>query len=112
MPHVLEPSLERRLFSEAPGRAKFFRAGVTAALDLLFPPHCAVCDTPLFSDGNRCICRDCAARLTWIGLDRCARCGDRTGRGSGVMSDCPACRTHPPAYVKASCTLMKFGDGS
>jgi len=112
MPLALEPALERQLFSEPPARARFLRASVTAALDLLFPPHCAACDTPLFSDGNRCICRDCAARLTWIGTNRCARCGDRTGLGSGVMSDCPACRTYPPVKIKASCALMKFGDGS
>lgn len=112
MPFPLNPALERQLFTDAPTRAPILRDSVVAALDLLFPPHCAACDTPLLSNGNKALCRDCAQRLTWIGADRCARCGDRTGIGSGVMTDCPSCRTHPPAYVSSSCTLMKFHDGS
>jgi ComF family protein len=112
MPLPLNPALERQLFADAPARMPFLRDSVVAALDLLFPPHCAACDMPLLSSGNKALCRDCAQRLTWIGADRCARCGDRTGIGSGVTTDCMACRTHPPAHVSASCTLMKFHDGS
>lgn len=110
MPATLNPALERQLFSDAPGRAPFLAAGISAALDLLFPPHCSACDAPLPSEGNKCLCRDCALRVAWIGTERCARCGDRVGLGSGVVADCPACRTYPPAFVKSSCALMKFGD--
>jgi ComF family protein len=60
---------------------------------------------------NVALCLTCAARVRWIGQDRCRRCGDGVGRGSGVVEDCTSCRTHPPAYVKASCAVALYAEG-
>jgi ComF family protein len=82
-----------------------------AALDLLFPPHCASCARPLPGAINKSLCRSCADQIAWIGPDRCRRCGDGVGFGSGVVEDCPTCRTHPPAFVQQSCSVTKYATG-
>jgi len=81
------------------------------ALNVLFPPHCVACHKAVEPPSNTVLCRACAERIHWIGDDRCCRCGDRVGAGSGVVKDCPSCRTHPPAFVERSCALGKFGEG-
>ncbi|HYG76454.1 MAG TPA: ComF family protein [Planctomycetota bacterium] len=91
--------------------ARYFDQAASAALDLLFPPHCGACDTPLPERGNRYLCWTCAEKIGWIGVNRCRRCGDRVGLGSGVVDDCPSCRTHPPAFIKAGCAVAKYGEG-
>ena len=82
-----------------------------AALDLIFPPHCCSCISALPPDTNKALCLSCAEDIQWIGQDRCSRCGDAVGLGSGVVSECHSCRTHPPVFVHSACTLAKYSDG-
>lgn len=106
---TLTPEADALLFAPPP---KAFAPRVASwALNVLFPPHCIACHAPVEPPSNTVLCRPCAERLEWIGTDRCGRCGDRVGAGSGVVSDCPSCRTHPPVFVEASCALGKFGKG-
>ncbi|HLB23736.1 MAG TPA: phosphoribosyltransferase family protein, partial [Dehalococcoidia bacterium] len=60
------------------------------ALDLLFPPQCAVCRA-----GGSVLCDLCVALLPLAEPPRCVRCWDdiRTG------SRCPPCAAAPPAFV-------------
>ncbi len=56
---------------------------VNKALDLLFPPVCAVCGTlgPL-------ICDSCAAQISKISEPLCQRCGRSTINETPICSDC------------------------
>jgi predicted amidophosphoribosyltransferase len=87
------------------------RAFGGACLDLIAPPHCASCQSALPPQTNAALCETCAAKIRWIGADRCRRCGDATGEGSGVRDECPSCRTHPPAFVTASCAVSRYLEG-
>jgi len=106
---TLTPDVEALLFT--PPNPSLAPRLAAWALNVLFPPHCVACHVPVEPPFNTVLCRDCAERVKWIGTDRCSRCGDRVGDGSGVVSDCPSCRTHPPAFVDRSCALGKFGEG-
>lgn len=107
---VLDREVERILFPPEESRGAAARM-LGAALDLLYPPHCACCNRPLAAGANKALCRGCAERIRWIGSDRCRRCGDGVGAGSGVVSECPSCRTHPPAFVHSACALAHYFDG-
>lgn len=95
----------------AGGARRSLKAAASAALDLIYPPHCVSCDDPLPPRSNQCLCLACAEKILWIGRDRCRRCGDAVGLGSGVVDDCPSCRTHPPAFVKSSCAVARYAEG-
>lgn len=125
MASTLDSATDRLLFPAGPAAARVhgdvaprgarlwraLRVTGDAALDLLYPPHCVSCQVALPPETNKALCRDCAMQIHWIGLDRCARCGDGVGLGSGVVGDCPSCRSHPPAFVSASCALAKYSEG-
>jgi ComF family protein len=87
------------------------RACADSALDLLFPPHCAACAAPLPGGVNKVLCRGCAERINWLGANRCRRCGDGTGLGSGVTDECASCKSHPPAFVRQSCCVARYAAG-
>lgn len=106
---TLTPDADTLLF--APPRKAMASRLAAWALNVLFPPHCVACHAAVEPPSNTVLCRACAERIQWIGDDRCSRCGDRVGAGSGVVNDCPSCRTHPPAFVERSCALGKFGEG-
>jgi ComF family protein len=113
---ALEPSIDRILFRTAEAEVPAtwsgaFSRNAEAALDILFPPHCVSCDSALAEKTNTSICRACAEKVRWFGADRCSRCGDAVGRGSGVVPECPTCHTHPPAYIKASCSVAGYMAG-
>jgi len=115
MPGQMDAAAVRVLFSPpakpATGLVSCVGGAAAAALELIFPSHCAACQEPLERHGNRYLCLPCARKIRWIGTDRCRRCGDAVGIGSGVVENCPGCRTHPPAFIKASCAVAKYGDG-
>lgn len=67
----------------------FWRKTFARALDLLYPPICAICRAPL-RDG-RALCEACAADLPRIVPPFCAVCGEPFhGRIDGAFS-CPNC---------------------
>lgn len=68
----------------------------TAALQLLFPRHCACCDAAMRDLEPGLVCGACWARVVPLPQPQCARCGHpRPPRGS-----CVVCALLPP-YVRA-----------
>ena len=72
----------------SPGGAARTLAGV--ALDLLYPPQCALCGA-----GGAPLCEGCASALPPADGPRCPRCWMPGGRG-GL---CSHCETSPPAFA-------------
>jgi len=76
-----------------------------AALDLLLPPRCVMCDAAAQTHGQ--LCGACFAATSFITAPLCACCGvpfasaDQAGEG-GL---CPACQDHPPVFRQARAAL-------
>ncbi len=98
------PQLEH-IAPVAPDSARGWRPWVTAALDLVFPPLCPVCDRMLGTGRRDPLCGAC-----WEGLERLAppwcRC---CGAPLGVEGLCGACRIRRPRFAYARATLL-YGD--
>lgn len=107
----MTPDVETVLFNSAANPSALSRFK-HVALNILFPAHCTACHKPVDPPTNTILCLDCANRINWIGPDRCRRCGDLTGAGSGVMSDCISCRSHPPVYIESTSCVGKFAKES
>lgn len=114
---ALDPAVAAMLFDPShacratrPWARFAWRCG-DAALDLLFPPHCASCGVPLPEFINKALCKKCSDQVRWIGEDRCVRCGDSVGVGMGPVSDCVSCRTHPPRFVSAAVATLRYEEG-
>jgi ComF family protein len=89
----------------APQEAPGWRPWVTAALDLVFPPLCPVCDGLLGAGRRDPLCGAC-----WEGLERvehpwCRCCGAPLG----IEGLCGACRTRRPRFAYARAAL-RYGD--
>jgi ComF family protein len=73
-------------------------AWATAALDLLYPAHCPVCDRTL-GDGRRDpLCGECFSAVEPIVPPLCATCGLPRPTFEAGAGRCYACLTAPPAY--------------
>ena len=98
---LLEP--QRRL---APGpMRRLARSTGTAVLDLLLPPECATCDTPVAAPGL--FCAACFQRANFV-TDPCCRCCGVpfTHAGQGTIGAlCPTCAEDPPAFARARAAL-------
>ena len=87
-----------------------WRVGLTALVDLLLPPFCAVCDAPL-RDGRRDpLCGACWGTIERVTPPLCAVCGLEIGRYRTTptpadepppVARCGPCRTRPPAFTYA-----------
>jgi ComF family protein len=88
-----------------PGLSVRVRQAGRLALDLLLPPRCATCDSPVSVQGQ--FCAACFARTSLIGPPLCDRCGvpfASAGQG-GAEALCPVCREHPPLFRQARAAL-------
>jgi ComF family protein len=82
------------------------RAWVCAALDLLYPAVCPVCQCRLGGGRRDPLCGSCWARIARIEAPYCLRCGGPGIPGrDGVPAEstpasplCPACRAAPPPF--------------
>lgn len=82
------------------------RAWVWAALDLLYPALCPVCERRLGAERRDPLCGACWALIARIEPPYCVRCGAPGARGSdGAPAEdtparllCPACRAEPPPF--------------
>jgi ComF family protein len=81
-----------------------WRAG-RALLDLLLPPHCAVCDAPVEAPGL--LCADCFRQTGFITEPFCTRCGVPFAHSAlgGAERLCPGCRVAPPLFRQARAAL-------
>ena len=98
------PQLEH-IAPVAPSSARGWRPWVTAALDLVFPPLCPLCDRMLGAGRRDPLCGAC-----WEGLERIAppwcRC---CGTPLGIEGLCGACRIRRPRFAYARAALL-YGD--
>jgi ComF family protein len=75
-------------------------------LDLLLPPHCALCDAQVGAPGQ--FCAACFQSLRFIGEPACRRCGVPFASRDVAGPDhiCPSCRDAPPAWNRARAALL------
>ena len=81
------------------------RWGGRGALDVLLPPHCLTCDSPVEAPGQ--FCPGCFGRTAFITAPLCVSCGrpfEAAGQG-GLDSVCEGCRAYPPAWSEARAAL-------
>jgi ComF family protein len=92
-----------------------WRAWVTALLDLVFPPFCAVCRAGLGEGRRDPLCGSCWRRMARVAPPWCAVCGLELGRFRSREGPVPAghrcgqCRRHPPAFAYAR-SAARYGD--
>jgi ComF family protein len=75
------------------------------ALDLLLPPRCAACDSPVTVQGQ--LCAACFGGTNLISAPMCIRCGVPfafAGQG-GDACLCPGCEAHAPVFGQARAAL-------
>ena len=79
--------------------------GLRAALDLLLPPQCLTCDSPVDAPGR--FCPDCFRATGFITEPCCRHCGVPFAHASqgGAEKLCPGCRDHPPPWHRARAAL-------
>ena len=89
----------------AAGEAHGWRPWITAALDLVFPPLCPLCDRMLGAGRRDPLCGEC-----WEGFERIAppwcRC---CGAPLGIEGLCGACRSRRPRFAYARAAVL-YGD--
>lgn len=78
---------------------------INAAGDLLFPPHCAVCDTAI--ESGRWICLPCEAKIQRIDHPRCENCSHPLSGMSGPFI-CPNCKGQP-FHFEFAVSVMRAG---
>ncbi len=69
-------------------------------LDLLFPPHCLLCNT-ILQQGGESFCPNCLMQIEYLRPPFCRCCGMMLAGGSERRHLCGACLRHPPAYTTA-----------
>ncbi|HEV7267700.1 MAG TPA: double zinc ribbon domain-containing protein [Falsiroseomonas sp.] len=80
-------------------------------LDVVLPPHCLTCDSPVETQGT--LCSDCFRGLHLITPPFCEVCGVpflHAGQG-GPDGLCPSCRAAPPAFGRARAAL-RYDEGA
>ena len=113
----LDPSIETLLFQpdrRSLGRGPVLRSMLklgSAAPDFLYPPHCVSCGVALPGRIDSVLCAECVREVRWIGSDRCVRCGDIVGTGSGAVAVCVSCQRFPPRFVKSVCCSARYQAG-
>ena len=82
-------------------------SAASAVLDLIYPPHCGACESPLDPDDGGLVpglCAACAAQIALLERDVCARCASPLGPFSVNDTDssssvrCPRCKTLALAF--------------
>lgn len=64
---------------------------LSAALRLLYPPHCPLCEVPLDGDDavqSRFVCRGCLGGIEKLSPPWCARCGEPFERAGDLCGRC------------------------
>ena len=81
-------------------------AALGAALDLLLPPECLVCEAPVSAAGL--FCADCFRATTLIADPVCTRCGLPFASAGAAGRDgiCASCAAAPPRFATARAALL------
>ncbi len=69
-------------------------------LDLLFPPHCLLCDK-ILPQGAETFCPDCLIQIEFLCPPFCRCCGMMVAGGPERRQLCGDCLRHPPAFMEA-----------
>ncbi|HEY3918333.1 MAG TPA: ComF family protein [Stellaceae bacterium] len=78
-------------------------------LDLLLPPRCLACGSPVAATGT--LCTGCWRGLTFLGAPCCAGCGYPFDFDLGPGGLCGACLAAAPRFDRARAAL-RYDDGS
>jgi ComF family protein len=78
-------------------------------LDLLLPPRCLACRSPVEAQGG--LCARCWRGLTFLGPPWCRACGYPLPHALPEAPLCGRCATAMPAYARARAAL-RYDDGS
>ncbi len=77
--------------------------------NLVFPPHCAVCEAP--TEHAPALCGSCFSKITFISDPYCVICGCPFDYDIGTTSICIPCQTNAPPYDRARAAL-RYDDAS
>lgn len=83
------------------------RAGLRGLVDLLMPPACMACDTPVGEP--RSLCGDCWSGLPEIAGARCCQCGIPLPLAWQAESHCLGCLKEPPPFEQAIAPFLYEG---
>ena len=76
-------------------------------LDMIYPPECPSCRTPVETMHN--LCSECFAKLRLITKPMCACCGIPFVVPTGEDGQCPECLNDPPAFDRARSVMVYDG---
>ncbi|HWY15133.1 MAG TPA: ComF family protein [Rhizomicrobium sp.] len=79
------------------------------ALDIVFPPLCCACRTPIVEAHN--LCATCWNRISFLSDPLCAVCGFPFDFPAGPGVLCGSCQQRMPAFDKAR-SLMRYDEAS
>jgi len=98
------PSADARLLKVGAGLLR-------GAIDLLLPPRCLACETPVERQGL--LCGACFPRYRFITAPMCARCGVPFAHAGAAGPDglCAACLAEPPLFGRAR-AVWRYDDAS
>lgn len=72
-------------------------------LDMVFPPRCFGCDKDMFAGEKSYICEECLKNISYVGENKCLRCGSALGPFADTSSrDCARCRSVKVMFDSAS----------
>lgn len=80
-----------------------------AALDLVFPRHCAGCGGPAGEGQEGYVCHDCLSAVHWVTDPFCARCGDPIEGVAAKSFTCSLCVQSEPAFDLARSAVRYRG---
>ena len=84
---------------------------VDVLTNLLYPPACLLCHTPLPGcPADRLFCERCAQTIEPNGPPVCARCGAEIAGAFDAVTRCARCRERPPAFDAARAP-WRYADG-
>ncbi len=76
-------------------------------LDIIYPPECPSCRTPVETVHN--LCSECFAKLRLITKPMCACCGIPFVVPTGEDGKCPECLAEPPAFDRTRSVMVYDG---
>jgi ComF family protein len=94
---------------EASAIAQMRRRAGRVLLDLVFPPLCIACRTPVAEPYN--LCSTCWAQVSFLEGPECACCGLPFDVDPGPDTLCAACHAKPPAFDRAR-AVMRYDEAS
>jgi len=87
----------------------WLQARARRGLDILLPPRCLACPTPVASPGH--LCAGCWAEMDFVEAPICHCCGWPFDYDQGAAALCGACAGRPPAFDAAR-AVFRYDDAS